>query len=808
MRNILFLFLFFVSTAIAQKSYDVVHYDENDGLAQRYVTQIVQDRQGFIWISTWNGLDRFDGYEFANFKSTSEEGNDIPSDRIMNMRLAPDGNIYCLIEERVFVFDTRACKFRHTTPQTEKSVRPLLKVIDTTPVTLSGCTATDIRYCMTDKGGNRWYRSNYGVFKTVPFKRQYTIFQQKTTAQIRCLYRDKKGREWVTGKDDKSVRIFDSKGKQLGYLSANGNITPSYSTFRSPVYCIYEDNAGTIWLGTKPDGLYRLKERAGGFSIANYLYEPKYDIENNNSIYDIKQDAYGRLWIASFDKGLLCIEHPEKIVSFVCKTNGPRNYPAEKFRRVRNMLITKSQTLLAATTDGLIIADLREKDPTKIKFIQHTRSINDKSSISNNATMSICQDKKGRTFVCTESGGFNEIISKNLLDSNLKFRHYNISTGFPTDVVLTMFEHGAYLWAISNDKIIRIDGKNRYTVFGNDFFRNSIRFSDAMPMQQANGEVIFGLQNGALTMNLDKLHKSNFIPPIAITGYSIQNGPVIKNASASHNIILSENERCITLYFSALDYAGSNSTEYAFSMDGKTWNYIGKTHSATLIDLAPKSYTLRIRSTNSDGVWVDNTLAITITVTPTFWQSTTAKFLYLALFVALVCLISHTLLYIRRINMRNRNLKAYLELIEMNAKKEERDEAPLKKRETELLEEAKIKAADDVFMRRIVAYVEQHISDPQANVDTMADAAATSRAGLNRKIKAILGITPMDFLREVRLQRACTMLRDKNVSINDIAMRCGFTDARYFSRIFKAKKGITPSEYRNSNVNNQEKHGD
>lgn len=158
--------------------------------------------------------------------------------------------------------------------------------------------------------------------------------------------------------------------------------------------------------------------------------------------------------------------------------------------------------------------------------------------------------------------------------------------------------------------------------------------------------------------------------------------------------------------------------------------------------------------------------------------------------------------------MRNRNLKAYLELIEMNAKKEDRDEAPLKKRETELLEEAKIKAADDVFMRRIVAYVEQHISDPHANVDTMADAAATSRAGLNRKIKAILGITPMDFLREVRLQRACTMLRDKNVSINDIAMRCGFTDARYFSRIFKAKKGITPSEYRNSNVNNQEKHGD
>ncbi len=798
MRHVLLLLLFYIATAAAQHSQNVIHYTENEGLAQRYVTQIVQDRQGYVWISTWNGLDRFDGYEFANFKSTSNEDNDIPSDRIMNMRLSADGNIYCLIEDHAFLFDTHSYTFRHLSAEAEKQILPSLKVSDTPPVRLSGASATDIRYCMTDKGGNRWYRSNYGVFKTVPYKRQYTLFSQEKTAQIRCLYRDKYGRQWVAGKEDKSLRLYDKHGKPLGYITPKGKISTTYTPFQAAVYCIYEDNAGNLWMGTKPDGLFRLREKAGSFIVDNILYEARSKHENNNSIYDIKQDAHGRLWIATFDKGLCCIEHPKKEIVFINQQNGLTKYPTRNFKRVRNLLITKQQTLLAATTDGLVVADLREKHLAKIKFLCHTRNIKDKNSISNNATMSVYQDSKGRIFVCTESGGVNEIVSQNILQPSLKFRHFNMSSGFPTDIVLSMFEYDKHLWAISNDKIIRIDGENKYTVFGNDFFHASIRFSDASPLLLANGSHLFGLQNGALTMNLSKLEKSSFVPPIAVTGYSIQNGPIKRVANDTDNIVLSKEERSITLYFAALDYAGSKNIEYSFSIDGKTWNYIGKTHSATFIDLAPKSYTLCVRSTNSDGVWVNNTFTIKINVTPTFWQTTTAKLLYILLFFAIISIVTYTLLYIKGINIRNKNLKAYLALIEMNNHEEKNSGLPVEKRETELLEEAKIKAADDVFMRRIVSFVEQHMADPDASIDKMADAAATSRAGLNRKIKTILGITPMDFLREVRLQRACTMLQDTNISINDVARKCGFADARYFSRIFKSKKGITPSEYRNS----------
>ena len=64
--------LFFLSWVLpihGQSQCTVTHYDEFSGMAQWYVTQIVQDKQGIIWFATWNGLDRYDGYTFESFKS-------------------------------------------------------------------------------------------------------------------------------------------------------------------------------------------------------------------------------------------------------------------------------------------------------------------------------------------------------------------------------------------------------------------------------------------------------------------------------------------------------------------------------------------------------------------------------------------------------------------------------------------------------------------------------------------------------------------------------------------------------------------
>ena len=80
----------------------------------------------------------------------------------------------------------------------------------------------------------------------------------------------------------------------------------------------------------------------------------------------------------------------------------------------------------------------------------------------------------------------------------------------------------------------------------------------------------------------------------------------------------------------------------------------------------------------------------------------------------------------------------------------------------------------------------------------MALAAATSRSGLQRKLKQAMGITPLDLLREARIKHACQLLRQTDKTVSDIAYACGFTDPKYFGRCFKQSTGMSPSEYKNN----------
>ena len=63
------MFLMFASVLFAQPTYHSVHYSVKDGLPQHVVTYIMQDKKGQIWIGTWNGLCKFDGYQFVNYLS-------------------------------------------------------------------------------------------------------------------------------------------------------------------------------------------------------------------------------------------------------------------------------------------------------------------------------------------------------------------------------------------------------------------------------------------------------------------------------------------------------------------------------------------------------------------------------------------------------------------------------------------------------------------------------------------------------------------------------------------------------------------
>ena len=128
-----------------------------------------------------------------------------------------------------------------------------------------------------------------------------------------------------------------------------------------------------------------------------------------------------------------------------------------------------------------------------------------------------------------------------------------------------------------------------------------------------------------------------------------------------------------------------------------------------------------------------------------------------------------------------------------------------KEREKEEIAKLKREQSDFAFMAsqindattaRILKYVTEHIDTPDLKIDDIADAMGMSRSVLYIKIKQQLGMTPIDFVRHVRIMRACELLKDTDESLSSVAFAVGFSDPKYFSKVFKRETGIVPTEYR------------
>ncbi len=104
-------------------------------------------------------------------------------------------------------------------------------------------------------------------------------------------------------------------------------------------------------------------------------------------------------------------------------------------------------------------------------------------------------------------------------------------------------------------------------------------------------------------------------------------------------------------------------------------------------------------------------------------------------------------------------------------------------------------SVDEVFLKQAIAKVEMKLSDELFDFDQFAMDMATSKSTLHRKLKSLTGLSPGEFIRNVRLKHAVQMLINNTGNISEIAFAVGFNDPKYFSRCFKAEYGMTPKEF-------------
>lgn len=107
--------------------------------------------------------------------------------------------------------------------------------------------------------------------------------------------------------------------------------------------------------------------------------------------------------------------------------------------------------------------------------------------------------------------------------------------------------------------------------------------------------------------------------------------------------------------------------------------------------------------------------------------------------------------------------------------------------------------ADEEFMNKVIAIIQENMSDENFNVERMADILCMSRSSLLRKIKSLFNLSPIDFIRLIRLKKAAELITEGKYRIGEICGMVGFTSSSYFSKLFIKQFGVTPKEFEKKN---------
>lgn len=102
---------------------------------------------------------------------------------------------------------------------------------------------------------------------------------------------------------------------------------------------------------------------------------------------------------------------------------------------------------------------------------------------------------------------------------------------------------------------------------------------------------------------------------------------------------------------------------------------------------------------------------------------------------------------------------------------------------------------DEQFLTTAIEIIQNHIDKPDFDISILAQSLNVSKSSLYRKIKSMTGLSPLEFVRNIRLKQACRLLKDKSVSISEVAYASGFSDPKYFAQCFKTEFNLTPSEF-------------
>ncbi|MDR2914723.1 MAG: response regulator [Tannerella sp.] len=422
-----------------------------------------------------------------------------------------------------------------------------------------------------------------------------------------------------------NILVSTRKGQVYEYNAQMTQILQEHS-YPSSIYEIIKDDKGRTWQGSRGNGL----------CIDNKWYRKNADDATsltNDNIFHIHQDSKKRMWIATFGGGLdLAIEDSNGNFSFRHFFN--HNYSVRQMRVINE---DKNGMLWCGCDDGLFVfnPDSLIQDPMKYYHYNYQSG-----QLKSNEVRALLCDSKGNMWIGTAGSGLSVCKPENNYEA-LSFQSLTTENGLVNNTVQSLLEDRFNnIWITTEYGISRFHTRNNtfenysFSIYGlgNAYCENSACMNDY-------GELIFGSNHGLIVIDPSTLKKVAFSSPIVFTNITVngieinasdKDAPMTQSIAHSDQIKLNHTQNTFSIDFSTFNFAESNMTKYSYILENydKTWSTAATGNRASYKNIHPGEYTLRVRTSNSTGVWDSREAKMQIIITPPFWKTTYAYILY------------------------------------------------------------------------------------------------------------------------------------------------------------------------------------
>lgn len=737
---------FRLCTAVAECSYEDASstvFTTIDGLSHNQVQGFCQDRRGLIWVCTWYGLDAFGGYELLCFRP--HDGLSLRG-RLKQAMLTDD--------DRILLKTTQSQTWQFS-------------LHDYTFTLLEDSALWDgtvLRRRFQDRVGNLWQKETLGFRFTPPKPDHYQYLDNVNYPLARVICEDAHHHVLIAW--DSPTSKGNAEGMLIRY-DLNGQ--PMDTLYKGNAVCaLFEDEHRNIWLGTHNDGLILLTPDDRDCESPHYR-TTTYQLPSAVPIFALAPDTQGRIWVGTLGDGVYLASWDARLHQLTLMR--PQDYPLEEYACVRSIL-EADDSMLIATDGGLLQVSLATL-PNRMVF----RPVCASQGFSE--LIHLLRTSEGRILVSAFGRGIYQYVAQQ--DTLIPYAATDIAAH---QAVYSMADNpDGTLWVTTQTSLRLYRHEHDYSCPVSEL----LDMIETTPLRDSQGHCWFATQRGVIRLTSLVPARGNSSPTpifVSMQFHEAKQGGLRLLTLADSLVTLHPDERNVTIGVSALQYGALERVHYAWRLSevDTAW-HVSPSHWITLPRLAPGNYTLQLCA--SDGGNVPHQAVSTLRLCVEYkWYETWFFRSLLGLCIGCVLLTLVVLLLqvkkLRRLVLDSQPVALLSAAI------------------TEVKLEENLTGADMQFISQLNELVGNALSDQQLSIERLAADMGMSRSTFYRRLKAVVGQSPNEYISEMRLSRAAELLRSEtDASIATIAYECGFSSPQYFSNVFRRRYHMTPNQWRN-----------